>query len=113
MHLALRRAPGTPKGPIVFVLRLALTALLITCAPAAAIAAVSPADAAKADAQRKKPLQRCDQLEGDAEVECLKKARERIVEARQKREGEAKGQGEAKGKEQGATPAKKQDASSK
>ena len=47
-------------------------------------------EVAKADAQRKKPLQRCDQLKGDAELECLKKARERVVEARKKRESTAK-----------------------
>jgi hypothetical protein len=48
-------------------------------------------EVAKADAQRKKPLQRCDQLKGDAELDCLKKARERVVEARKKRESTAKG----------------------
>ena len=48
-------------------------------------------EVAEADAARKKPLQRCDQLKGDAELECLKKARERIVEARKKREASGKG----------------------
>jgi hypothetical protein len=43
-------------------------------------------EVAEADANRKKPLQRCDQLSDKAEIECLKKARERIVEARRKRE---------------------------
>jgi hypothetical protein len=47
-------------------------------------------EVAKADAERKKPLQRCDQMKGDAELECLKKAREHIVDARQKRESAAK-----------------------
>ena len=47
-------------------------------------------DVAHADAQRKKPLQRCDQLSDQAEIECLHKARERIVEARQKRQTAAK-----------------------
>ena len=47
-------------------------------------------DVAQADAQRKKPLQRCDQLSDQAEIECLRKARERIVEARQKRQTAAK-----------------------
>ena len=45
---------------------------------------------AKADENRKKPLQRCDELKDKAQLECLKKARERIVEARAKRE--AKGE---------------------
>lgn len=43
-------------------------------------------DTTRADAARKKPLQRCDQLKDKAELDCLQKARERIVEARQKRE---------------------------
>jgi hypothetical protein len=43
-------------------------------------------EVAKADQNRKKPLQRCDELAGKAQLECLKKARERIVEARNKRE---------------------------
>jgi hypothetical protein len=55
----------------------------------AALHAADP-DVAQADAQRKKPLQRCDQLKGDAELDCLKKAREHIVEARKKRESSAK-----------------------
>lgn len=38
--------------------------------------------AAKADSARKKPLQRCDQLNGKAELDWLKKAREGIIEAR-------------------------------
>lgn len=44
------------------------------------------AEVAEADAARKKPLRRCDELKGEAELECLNKARERIVEARKKRE---------------------------
>ena len=57
------------------------------------------ADLGKAEAARKKPLQRCDQLNDKAELECLKKARERIVEARKKREaaGQARGAGKAGG----------------
>ena len=43
-------------------------------------------ETAKADAARKKPLQRCDQLDDKAELDCLHKARERIVDARKKRE---------------------------
>jgi hypothetical protein len=43
-------------------------------------------ETAQADVARKKPLQRCDQLNDKAELDCLQKARERIVEARQKRE---------------------------
>ena len=46
-------------------------------------------ETAKADAARKKPLQRCDQMTDQAELDCLQKARERIVEARKKREGAA------------------------
>ena len=41
---------------------------------------------AKADENRRKPQQRCDELKDKAQLECLKKARERIVEARAKRE---------------------------
>jgi hypothetical protein len=47
-------------------------------------------ETAQADAARKKPLQRCDQLNDKAEFDCLQKARERIVEARQKREQSGK-----------------------
>jgi hypothetical protein len=46
-------------------------------------------DIAKADENRKKPLQRCDELKDKAQLECLRKARERIVEARKKREAAA------------------------
>lgn len=57
--------------------------------------AVKGADVAKADAARKKPLQRCDELADKAQLECLQKARERIVEARQKREASATSAGTA------------------
>src|SRR5688572_22980497 len=43
-------------------------------------------EVADADAARKKPLQRCDQMSDKAEIACLQKAREGIVAARQKRE---------------------------
>ena len=49
-------------------------------------AAAAKSEMAKADENRKKPLQRCDELKDKGQVECLKKARERIVEARAKRE---------------------------
>ena len=50
----------------------------------------SATEVAEADAQRKKPLQRCDQLSEQAEFDCLHKARERIVEGRQRRQAPAK-----------------------
>ena len=67
-----------------------LAVLAMALAQGVALAAVG--DAAQADAARKKPLQRCDQLKAEAEIECLKKARERISETRKQREakGEAK-----------------------
>jgi hypothetical protein len=46
-------------------------------------------EVAEADAARKKPLQRCDQVSDKAEIACLQKAREGIVEARKKREASA------------------------
>ena len=46
-------------------------------------------DVAKADENRKKPLQRCDELKDAAQLDCLKKARERIVDARATRESKA------------------------
>ena len=58
------------------------------------IGTAAAADTAQAEAARKKPLQRCDELKDKAEIECLQKARERIVEARKKRE--ASGKGDAK-----------------
>ena len=66
----------------------------VVLSPAAAAAAAGPAETAKADAQRKKPLQRCDQLQNEAQLECLNKARQRIVEARQKREASAQSSNE-------------------
>lgn len=51
-------------------------------------------DPAKAAENRKKPLQRCDQLVDKAQLDCLQRARERVVEARKKREAAgAKGTG--------------------
>ena len=44
------------------------------------------AETAKANENRKKPLQRCDELADKAQQDCLQKARQRIVEARKKRE---------------------------
>ena len=81
------------------------TALLL----AAASAFTHGAEVADADAARKKPLQRCDQLSDKAEVECLQKARERIVDARRKRETASKGEGNANAAPRGAvtSPAKK------
>jgi hypothetical protein len=65
--------------------------------PHVAVAATN--ETAKADANRRTPLQRCDQLSEKAQIECLQKARERVVEARNKREASAqqksaKGQGD-------------------
>jgi hypothetical protein len=74
--------------------RLMPMALLLACAHGVALAATGEPKAgevAKADKQRTQPLQRCDQLSDKAELDCLHKARERIVEARQKREASAKG----------------------
>ena len=65
---------------------------LCTSIPAIALAAdKAPSDAAQAAKARSKPLQRCDQLSGKAELDCLEKARERIVEARRKREASGEG----------------------
>jgi len=75
-----------------------LAAVLALIASAAGHAAEG--DVAQAEAQRKKPLQRCDQLKGDAELDCLRKAREHVVEARKKRESSAKSE-ESKLKEKG------------
>lgn len=61
-------------------------------------------ETAQAEANRQKPLQRCDQLAEKAQLECLQKARERVVEARSKREASAE-QKNAKGQgERGVTP---------
>jgi hypothetical protein len=79
-------------------IRLAIAFLTFVCASLTAVAATG--EVAEADAARKKPLQRCDQLKGDAELDCLKKARERIVDARKKRESSAKGN-ESKLKDKG------------
>jgi hypothetical protein len=89
-------------------LRLVLLALAFTlCSPAAVVAAT---DTESAQKNRRKPLQRCDQLKGDAELECLQKARERVVEARKKRETGATNAEAEKGtrKDAGATKAEAQ-----
>ena len=70
--------------------KLAIAASAIACVQGGFATA---GDAAQADAARKKPLQRCDQLGDKAEIECLRKARERIVEARKQREGSGKRDG--------------------
>ena len=44
------------------------------------------ADKQEAQKAREKPLQRCDELADKAQMECLKKARERVLESRKKRE---------------------------
>ena len=44
------------------------------------------ADKKEAEKAREKPLQRCDELADKAQMECLQKARERVLEARKKRE---------------------------
>ena len=75
---------------------LLLTLTSVLCTPHA-LAAAKDGEAQKA---RQKPLQRCDQLKGDAELECLHKARERVVEARQKREAD-KGTAAGKSTESG------------
>jgi hypothetical protein len=80
------------KGPEVLK-KLACAALVAAFAQGESFA--DAGEAARADAARKKPLQRCDQLQDQAEIECLKKARERIVEARQQRESSAKGDAKA------------------
>ena len=78
-------------------LKLPLSALMLTtaCMCGPALAATEPgksSEAAQAAQARSKPLQRCDQLSGKAELACLHKARERIVDARRKREASGKGE---------------------
>jgi hypothetical protein len=55
-------------------------------AEAARPAKSTKGEVAKADENRKKPLQRCDELKDNAQLECLRKARQRVVEERNKRE---------------------------
>jgi hypothetical protein len=64
-----------------------------------------PTDTESVQKNRKKPLQRCDQLNGDAELECLQKARERVVETRKKRETDATNTGAEKNGEKRGTGA--------
>jgi hypothetical protein len=73
----------------------ALAVLVAALGPHGAMRAAET-ETAKADAARKKPLQRCDQLSDKAELECLHKARERIVQARTKRESAAAQRGDSK-----------------
>ena len=73
--------------------KLAVAVLVIGLAQGGGSAAA--ADAAQADAARKKPLQRCDQLKDKAEIACLQKAREHVLEARRQREASGKGETKA------------------
>lgn len=72
----------------------------------------TPTEKAKAEQNRKKPLQRCDQLADKAQQECLQKARQRVLEARRKREAGDKG-GAERAKSRSATPDGAKDAPSK
>jgi hypothetical protein len=71
-------------------LRWSLAAASILVAAGVHSTVYAAGETAQADAARKKSLQRCDQLKDKAELDCLQKARERIVEARQKRENAEK-----------------------
>ena len=71
--------------------KMACAAMAIAFAQVGGFAAAG--EVAQAEAARKKPLQRCDELKDKAAIECLQKARERIVEARKKREASAKADG--------------------
>ena len=73
------------------------------------IACAAASESAQSDAQRRKPLQRCDQLKGQAELDCLNTARKRIVEARKKRESAA--DDKSKAESASATPAEAPQAS--
>lgn len=85
-----------PSAPLFLALALAL--------PGASFAATS--EVAEARKQRSQPLQRCDQLKAEAELSCLQRARERIVEVRRDREGASQAVPEsavnAKGAQRGA-----------
>lgn len=71
---------------------LATPALAATTEPAKSDKSAPPTkgEVAKADENRKKPLQRCDELKDKAQLDCLQKAREKVVQERAKRE--AKGE---------------------
>jgi hypothetical protein len=81
------------------------TSSIVTLAVLATLASgfAAAGEVADADAARKKPLQRCDQLSDKAEIACLQKAREGIVAARKKRETSA---GAAKASTAPAAPVK-------
>ena len=60
------------------------------------IAYAANGDTAKAEQNRKKPLQRCDELADKAQLECLQKAREHVLEARRKREAAGENRADSK-----------------
>lgn len=100
----MRRSTGWRASKLALVLGLAAIAaaqggLVAAAADApkqgAASAAPAKAEVSKAEAARKQPLQRCDQLADKAQVECLRKARERIEASRRDREGSAKSAGKS------------------
>jgi hypothetical protein len=92
----MRESRSTLLRTIAAALALALTvpALAATTEPAKSDKPPPPTkgEVAKAEENRKKPLQRCDELKDKAQLDCLQKARERVIAAREKREarGEAK-----------------------
>jgi hypothetical protein len=79
-------------GPRPYFFAIALVVALGAPAPS-----FGATDAAKADANRKKPLQRCSELKDDAQLRCLEQARERVVEERKKREAQDAGKSDGKG----------------
>ena len=69
------------------------------------------AEIAEAQENRKKPLQRCDQLADKAQQDCLQKARQRIVESRKKREASGDKRSPARAKSAEADKSAAKDAS--
>ena len=83
-ELQVSRWMKSTAGVVVALLaQAAIAATADTAKPAEPAKAV---DKAKAAENRKKPLQRCDELADKAQTDCLQKARQHIVEARKKRE---------------------------
>ena len=75
--------------------------MVLACAPqtlvfAAAADKNAAADKKEAQVARDKPLLRCDHLTDKAQIDCLTKARERVLEARQKRESKGETRTEQK-----------------
>jgi hypothetical protein len=76
--------------------RISLIVGMVLACGAQSLVLAAAADKKEAQAARDKPLLRCDHLTDKAQLDCLTKARERVLEARKKRESKGETRTEQK-----------------